>query len=127
MTEKKEKPYTLKTARTEIKRLEQMLQKKKESAAKLKIDIKAINKQLKELRAIHENLEHEYLQNQITAAWFKEKKLSGEQITKLLELGKQLGDKIDNLSVGAITEAVSLVCDEQQPENATDETGDKKC
>ncbi len=114
ITETEKKPYTLKKAASEIQRLEELLEKKQTKYKALAAEIKDTKKALKNVKDIHKRLEEERLQSLIAAEWFKNPDMTGERIAKYLELSKQLGDKIDNLDAGSITDAVALVCDDQQ-------------
>lgn len=124
MDEKNEKVYTLKNVRSEIARIEKSKEKKREKIKQLTDEIKADSSRLKELEAVYDNLYHEDLQRQIAAAWFKGKKMTGEQITKFLELSTQIQDKIDLLDVKTVVEAVTTVFNEQQKAEATEASAD---
>lgn len=114
MDEKTEKTYTLKSVKSEISRIEKSRDKKRDKIRQLTEEIKADGSRLKELEAIYDSLYHEDLQRQIAAAWFKGKKLTGEQITKFLELSTQISDKIDILDVDTVVQAVTAVYNKQK-------------
>lgn len=114
MSEKTEKNYTVKTVKTELDRLEKTIKKKFDKLEQLKSEIKAEEKRKKELEKIYETLNTAALQQQITEAWFKGKKMTGEQIAKILEISDKISDKIDNLDVGTAVKAISQAYDEQK-------------
>lgn len=101
------KTYTLKSVQSEIAKLEKSRQKKKEKISNLTAELKADNTKMKELEKIFDELYHESLQQKIATLWFKEEKMSAEQVEKFLELSKQIHDKIDTLDVQTIVNAVT--------------------
>lgn len=101
------KTYTLKSVQSEIAKLEKSRQKKKEKISNLTVELKADNTKMKELEKIFDDLYHESLQQKIATLWFKEEKMSAEQVEKFLELSKQIHDKIDTLDVQTIVNAVT--------------------
>lgn len=110
----KEKTYTLKGVQSELARLEKSKAKKKEKMQQLNAELKEINTKVKELEAVYDTLYHEDLQRQIATVWFKEQKMTGEQIAKFLELSTQIHDKIDLLDVAAVVQAITHIYDEQR-------------
>ena len=101
------KTYTLKSVQSEIAKLEKSRQKKKEKISNLTAELKTDNTKMKELEKIFDDLYHESLQQKIATLWFKEEKMSAEQVEKFLELSKQIHDKIDTLDVQTIVNAVT--------------------
>lgn len=101
------KTYTLKSVQSEIAKLEKSRQKKKEKISNLTAELKADNTKMKELEKIFDDLYHENLQQKIATLWFKEEKMSAEQVEKFLELSRQIHDKIDTLDVQTIVNAVT--------------------
>lgn len=109
INEKKEKVYTLKNVKNEMDRIIKSRDKKKDKVKQINTEIKADNTRLKELEVIYKKLYTESMQRKIADVWIKENKMSAEQISKYLELSKQLGDKIDTLEIADIVEAISLI------------------
>lgn len=109
INEKKEKVYTLKNVKNEMDRIIKSRDKKKDKVKQLNTEIKADNTRLKELEVIYKKLYTESMQRKIADVWIKENKMTAEQISKYLELSKQLGDKIDTLEIADIVEAISLI------------------
>ena len=93
----KEKAYTLKTVQAELAKLEKAKEKKRAKMQELTASLKAINAQIRELEDISDRLYRESVQAQITAAWFGKKKLTKEQIARMLEISVGLPKKIDIL------------------------------
>ncbi|MCR4644199.1 MAG: hypothetical protein K5695_02165 [Oscillospiraceae bacterium] len=93
----KEKAYTLKTVQAELAKLEKAKEKKRSRMQELTAELKAINAQIRELRAISDRLYQESIQAQITAVWFGKKKLTKEEIERMLEISVGLPKKIDIL------------------------------
>lgn len=108
-TVKKEKVYTLKNVKAEMEKIKKSRDKKKDKVKELNAEIKADSAKLKELEGIYQKLYNDSLQRQVADVWFKEQKLSSDQIAKFIELSKVLGDKIDGLEVDEIVEAISLI------------------
>lgn len=108
-TVKKEKVYTLKNVKAEMEKIKKSRDKKKDKVNELNAEIKADSAKLKELEGIYQKLYNDSLQRQVADVWFKEQKLSSDQIAKFIELSKVLGDKIDGLEVDEIVEAISLI------------------
>lgn len=111
------KTYTLKSVQSEITKLEKSRQKKKEKISNLTAELKADNTKMKELEKIFDDLYHENLQQKIATLWFKEEKMSAEQVEKFLELSKQIHDKIDILDVQTIVNAVTYAYNREKDEN----------
>lgn len=117
MSEKNnERVHNLRSVMAEIQRVSRQRDKKTEKVRELNAEIKADNARLKELKNTYDQLQNESLQQQIADAWFKEEKLSGEQIAKFLELSRQLKEKIDVLDVETIVKAVNTIEPEKQEE-----------
>lgn len=112
-----EKVYTLKSVKSEIARLEKSREKKKEKIKALNAELKEDNSKMKELEKIFDNLYHEDLQQKIATLWFKEEKMTGEQIAKFLEISKQVHDKIDILDVQTVVNAVTYVYNRQHSDS----------
>lgn len=112
-----EKTYTLKSIRSEIAKLEKSRQKKKEKISNLTAELKADNTKMKELEKIFDDLYHESLQQKIATLWFREEKMTAEQVEKFLELSKQIHDKIDILDVQTIVNAVTYAYNREKDEN----------
>lgn len=112
-----EKAYTLKSVQSEIVKFEKSVQKKKEKIAALTAELKADNAKIKELEKIFNELYHEDLQQKITKLWFKKEKMTYEEVEKFLELSTQLHDKIDNLDIQTVVNAVTYAYNKQHSED----------
>lgn len=121
MNEKSEKSYTLKSVQKELKRFEKSRQQKKEKIQTLTAELKSENAKIRELEAIHDKLYHEDLQKKIADAWFKNGSMTGEQVAKILELSRQIQDKIDILDVDTVVNAVTVAYNEQNKQTQRDE------
>lgn len=108
-----EKNYTLKSVQSEIGRMKKAKAKKEGKVKELKTEIREINRQLKALEAIQDQLYHDDVQRQISSVLFKGEKLTPDQLAKFMELSRQIRDKIDILDVETASQAISLACDEQ--------------
>ena len=109
-----EKPYTLKRAKAELKRLEKSRTQKKETIKKLTEEMKAENVKIKELEAIYDKLYHEELQRKIADAWFKKGGMTGEQIEKFIQLSGQIKEQINLLDVETAVRAIHTACEKQE-------------
>ena len=116
MNDENEKVYTLKSVQSEIAKLEKSRLKKKEKISNLTAELKADNMKMKELEKIYDELYHEDLQQKIAKLWFKEEKMTKEQIEKFLELSKNIHDKIDSLDVQTIVNSVTYAYNKQRNE-----------
>ena len=116
MNDENEKVYTLKSVQSEIAKLEKSRLKKKEKISTLTAELKADNMKMKELEKIYDELYHDDLQQKIAKLWFKEEKMTKEQIEKFLELSKNIHDKIDVLDVQTIVNAVTYAYNKQRNE-----------
>lgn len=112
-----EKVYTLKSVQTEIARTEKSKQKVKEKINALTDELKAYNKKMKELEKIFDNLYHEKLQQKISILWFKEEKMTAEQVEKFLEISRLIHDKIDTLDIQTVVNAVTYAYNNQRSED----------
>ena len=117
-----EKQYTLKSAKSELARLEKSRESKTAKIQQLRSELKELNAKVKELESICDTLYHEDLQRQIAVEWFKEQKLSGAQIAKFLELSRHLHDKIDALDIATVVQAVNDVYQGQKHDGVDAET-----
>lgn len=124
MSEKTEKTYTLRGVQKELKRLEKSRQQKKEKIKTLTEELKSENAKIRELEMIHDRLYHEDLQRKIADAWFKNGNMTGGQVIKILELSRQIQDKIDILDVDTVVNAVTVAYhkhfDDEKKENETE-------
>jgi hypothetical protein len=68
----------------------------------LRNEIVADNAKIKELDKLCETLKQAELQERVSKLWFRDKKLSDEQIKKFLQLSEQIGDKIDSVDIETI-------------------------
>ena len=116
---------TIKSAKSELARMEKSRQSKNEKIQQLRAELKEINTKVKELESIYDTLYHENLQRQIATVWFKEQKLSGDQIAKFLEISKHLYDKIDLLDIATIVQAVNNAYVSQKNDGVDAETAAK--
>lgn len=117
-----EKQYTLKSAKSELAKLEKSRESKNAKIQQLRAELKEINAKMKALESIYDTLYHEDLQRQIAEEWFKEQKLSGGQIQKFLELSRHLHDKIDTLDVFTVVQAVNAAYQSQKAAGVDTET-----
>lgn len=116
------KTYTLKSVQSEIARLEKSRQKKKEKISSLTAELRADNTRMKELEKIFDELYHENLKEKIAALWFREEKLTSEQIEKFLEISVQIHDKIDTLDIQTVVNAVTHAYNRQHSEDKKPDT-----
>ena len=105
-TDKSEKKQTSKSVLAEIERIRKSNVRKTERIAVLKKEIAADTAKVKELKKLHNVLQQAELQHKIAKEWIKGKKMTDEQIMKLLEVGSQIHDKLDDLDTGAVVNAV---------------------
>lgn len=113
----KEKVYTLKSAQSELKKLQAAREKKRNTIKKLTDGLKEDAKKIKELEKICDRLTKESLQEQIAIKWFKERSMTGDEVSQFLELGVQLHDKLPVLDVATIVQAVTQFYDKKALEN----------
>lgn len=90
----KEKAYTLKTVQAELAKLEKSKEKKRAKMQELTAALKADNARIKELEAIYDQLYREDVQRQIGIAWFDKRKMTKEEIERMLEISVGLPERI---------------------------------
>jgi|GEM_PF-4657823 len=93
----------------EIERIRKNNTRRNERITQLRGEIVADNAKIKELERLHETLCQEEMQHRIAKLWFKEKKLTDEQIMKFLAISEQIGDQIDSVDTGTIIAAITSV------------------
>ena len=113
-----EKNYTLKSVTSELKKLEKSKQKKKEAVQKLTASIKEDSQKIKELEGIYDRLYNQNLHAKIEIAWFKNKskRLTGEQIEKVLLISTQTREDLDILDVTTIVHEIKKIGDAKRNE-----------
>ena len=109
----KEKKLTLKSVQTQLDKIDSQISKKNADIVKIKNDIKDLEKEKKKLLAAKEQLETEQIQKQIETSWLNDKSTSVEDISKIIELGNQVKDKMNKLSIEDIIAAVNMVYDDK--------------
>ncbi len=115
-----EKNYTLKSVTSELKKLEKSKQKKKEAVQKLTASIKEDSQKIKELEGIYDRLYNQNLHAKIEIAWFKNKskRLTGEQIEKVLLISTQTREDLDILDAPSIVHRIKKMSEEKRKELA---------
>lgn len=93
-----EKTYTLKSARSELAKLQRRIENKKASIERLKAEIRQDTAEMKQLTAICESLHQEAVQQKLSVILFR-KNFTPEQIDKLVELTVRMSDNIDDISI----------------------------
>lgn len=119
------KRVTLKSVTSEINKYEVLIKKKKSTINTLNQEIKEYEKKIKECEEIKEKLSREQIQKQIEVAWFQGSKISVEQLSKIVELGTQLKDKIGELNIEDILAAVDMVYDDKKSTQKSEIKEDK--
>lgn len=114
-----EEKHTLKSVQSEIKRLQNARQKKTEKIEGMRAEIREMDKRLKELTKLEEQLSQEEMQRRFMTMFPKGTKLTTEQMNKFLEISRQVIDKIDILDTDAAAQAIGLAC-EDTPKNVED-------
>ena len=93
----KEKAYTLKTVQAELAKLEKSKEKKRAKIQELTAALKADNARIKELEAIYDQLYREDVQRQIGIAWFDKRKMTKEEIERMLEISVGLPERMEHV------------------------------
>lgn len=104
-----EKTYTLKSIHATIAKIEKKKENNKEKIKQLTKEINSYNAKIKELEGIYDKLYKEDIQRQLEIKWFKDCKMTAEEVAKFIELGKKLHEKINILDIDEVIEAVELV------------------
>lgn len=118
-----EKKYTLKTAQSELNKLEEKKLKKMAELEAVKNEIKEIDISIKNINKTIDKLNSESLKKQMSEALFENSGLTNEQISKLLELSQKIGDKIDNVDVD---ELVSIIPEKEKVDTNINFTGNEE-
>jgi len=118
----KAKKVSIKSLNAEIEKYTVLIEKKKASIIALNDEIKEYESKIKECEEQREQLSREQIQKQIEISWFNDAKISVDQLTKIVELGTKLKDKIEELSIEDILQAVDLIHGEKKTndDNKTD-------
>jgi hypothetical protein len=102
-----DKKPTSKSIKREIERLRKINAKRAERLAVLKKEISETNTEIKGLVKLYETIYQTEVQAKVAREWIKGTKMTEQQILKLLEVGRQIHDKIDDMETGAVVEAVT--------------------
>lgn len=101
------KQYTLKSARTALRRLEADLNKKTEQIAVLKQEIVKLKPQIRTMSALVEQLQKEETEKKVQDAFrMKSKHMTSSQVLTALDLVQQLNGDLENMD---IAELASLI------------------
>jgi len=117
----KEKKLTLRSVQTQIEKTDEKISKKNVDIVKLKAEIKELEKEKKKLVQTKEQLETEQIQKQIEASWLNDKNTSAEDISKIIELGNQVKDKMHELNISDIVTAVNMVYEDKMSKKGNGE------
>lgn len=101
---------------TKLKEIKKITKEREKAVVKLKEIENQLNTQKAEiikLQQKHEELYRESIQQKIEIMWLKNGKVSSDQIEKFLELCGHLQDRINDLSINEILDAISLVSEEK--------------
>lgn len=109
----KEKKITLKSVQTSIDKTDKQIEKKKADIAKLQAEIKELESSKKKLVSQKEKLEMEQVQKQIESSWLNDRNTSADDISKIIELGNQVKDKMHELNISDIVTAVNMVYEDK--------------
>ena len=96
--------------------IKKITKEREKAVVKLKEIENQLNTQKAEiikLQQKHEELYRESIQQKIEIMWLKNGKVSSDQIEKFLELCGHLQDRINDLSINEILDAISLVSEEK--------------
>ncbi len=105
--DKQPKRYTLKSARTALRRLEADLNKKTEQIAALKQEIVKLKPQIRTMSALVEQLQKEETEKKVQDAFrMKSKHMTSSQVLTALDLVQQLNGDLENMD---IAELASLI------------------
>lgn len=107
-----EKFYTLKSARSELAKLEHRIETKKASIERLKAEIRQDTAKVKQLTAICESLHQEAVQQKLSVILFR-KNFTSEQIDKLVELTVRMSDNIDDISIGQLNAMIQTAAERE--------------
>ncbi len=100
-----EKSFTLRSAKSELRRLEKARDSKRETIKRLQDELKELTPKIKQMAALVEQLSQEETHRKILAT-FSGKKMSQAQVSKALDLIQKLDGDLDNVSVDQIAAIV---------------------
>jgi hypothetical protein len=89
-----------------IVRIQNNNNRRNEKIARLKEEVIADNLKIKELEKQYAKANQAELEEQISTVMFKDNNMSDIQVLKILEITKQIGDKIDNLDTDEVVNAI---------------------
>jgi len=100
------KKQTSQSVMSEIERTRKANIRRNERIAQLRAEVVADNAKIKELEKLYKTLNQAELQYQISLILFKEQDYDEGKVLKLLELSRQLGDKIETVDPNALASMV---------------------
>ncbi len=120
-----EKRITLKSVTLDIERYQSQLEKKKAASKKLNAEIKALEAKIKIAMELQKRLTRDQVRDQIETQWLKDRNLSNDELTKLVELGTKLKNKMTDLNIEDVISALDLVSEDKNKvsENNIKEVG----
>ena len=122
---REKKRITLKSVTLDIERYQSQLDKKKAASKKLNAEIKALEAKIKIAMELQKKLTRDQVRDQIETQWLKDRNLSNDELTKLVELGTKLKNKMTDLNIEDVISALDLVSEDKNKvsENNIKEVG----
>ena len=106
--DKQPKRYTLKSARTALRRLEADLNKKTEQIAALKQEIVKLKPQIRTMSALVEQLQKEETEKKVQDALrMKSKHMTSSQVLTALDLVQQLNGDLEDMDIAELARRLS--------------------
>ena len=101
------KRYTLKSARTALRRLEADLNKKTEQIAVLKQEIVKLKPQIRTMSALVEQLQREETEKKVQDAFrMKSKHMTSSQVLTALDLVQQLNGDLEDMDIAELANLI---------------------
>lgn len=123
----KPKRYTLKSARTALRRMEADLEKKNEQIAVLKKEIADLKPQIRAMSVTVEQLEKAETERKVhDALRMKSKHMTGNQVLAALDLVQELNGDLEGIDIGELASVIrTAVQDKRQDQpTSTAQTGE---
>lgn len=115
------KRYTLKSARTALRRLEADLNKKTEQIAVLKQEIVKLKPQIRTMSALVEQLQREETEKKVQDALrMKSKHMTSSQVLTALDLVQQLNGDLEDMDIAELANLIREKASDKKKEQETE-------
>ena len=116
-----EKSYTLRSAKSELRKLENARENRKQAIKRLQAELRDLNQRIKQMTALVDDLAQEELHRKILMTF--NKKMTPEQVSKALDLIQKVNGDLDAISVDQIAEIVHSAAEDAREKEMSEPAG----